>query len=664
MPEKDVVSWNTMISGYVSCGWLDEGRVLFDQMVCRDVVTWNTVISGYAKNGRMSEALKLFWDAEVKNVVTWNAVVTGFLCNGDLRSAVEFYRKMPERDGASVSVVVSGLIQNGELDEAGKILVEASLEKDERVDLVHAFNTLIAGYGRKGMIEDARRLFDRIPYGNDCGRRGMFTRNVVSWNTMIMCYVKAKDVMSARILFDEMSERDTCTWNTMISGYVEMCDMEEASNLFTDMPNPDVYTWNSMISGYAQIGKLDIACIYFRKMPQRNRVSWNSIISAHEKNMKYKMAIDLFLDMQFEGEKPDKHTLSSILSVCAEISDTRLGVQLHQQVTKIVNPDVPLNNSLITMYAKCGAITEARAIFEEMKSCKGVISWNAMIGGYASHGYASKALELFDLMKKERVKPTYITFVSVLNACANAGLPEEGRMHFKSMVNEYGIEPRVEHFATLVDTLGRNGQLEEAMDVIKGMAVKPDKAVWGALLGACKVHNNIKLARVAAEALIRLDPESSTPYVLLHNMYADIGQWDDATEVKKLMEKHNIKKAAGSSLVDSSSSMIGAEDQRWCFELGYLYEQGSRPGISRLAMSSRKLRRRGILPPLVDTLAENGQLVAAMDGGSKLAQYIKGHDPYTVLSWKKIKGGASSWDTYMNRVVALGLVGSQCRVGN
>nr|GEV23809.1 pentatricopeptide repeat-containing protein At1g62260, mitochondrial [Tanacetum cinerariifolium] len=379
-----------------------------------------------------------------------------------------------------------------------------------------------------------RRLFDRIPYGNDCGRRVMFKRNVVSWNTMIMCYVKAKDVVSARVLHDEMSERDTCTWNTMISGYVEMCDMEEASNLFTeasnlftDMPNPDVYTWNSMISGYAQIGKLDIACIYFRKMPQRNRVSWNSIISAHEKNMKYKMVIDLFLDMQFEGEKPDKHTLSSILSVCAEMTDTRLGVQLHQQVTKIVNPDVPLNNSLITMYAKCGAIIEARDIFEEMKFCKGVISWNAMIGGYASHGYATEALELFGLMKEERMKPTYITFVSLLNACANAGLPEKGRMHFKSMVTEYR------------------------------MAVKPDKAVWGALLGACKVHNNIKLARVAAEALIRLDHESSTPYVLLHNMYADIRQRDDATEVKKLMEKHNIKKAAGSSLVDSSSSMIG-----------------------------------------------------------------------------------------------------------
>nr|GEZ90893.1 hypothetical protein [Tanacetum cinerariifolium] len=156
--------------------------------------------------------------------------------------------------------------------------------------------------------------------------------------------------------------------------------------------------------------------------------------------------------------------------------------------------------------------TEASNLFTDMPN-PDVYTWNSMISGYAQ-------IELFGLMKEERMKPTYITFVSLLNACANAGLPEEGRMHFKSMVTEYG-----------------------------GV---------GALLGVCKVHNTIKLARVAAEALIRLDPESSTPYVLLHNMYADIGQWDDATEVKKLMEKHNIKKAAGFSLVDSSSSMIGA----------------------------------------------------------------------------------------------------------
>ncbi|KVI09585.1 Pentatricopeptide repeat-containing protein [Cynara cardunculus var. scolymus] len=523
---------NNKITNLIRDSKLDEARMLFDKSRQRNPVTWNSMLSGYVRRREIVKARQLFDEMPERDT------------NGDLRNAVGFFKKMPERDAASLSALVSGLIQNGELDEAGKILLETSCENDERLDMVHACNTLIAGYGRKGRIEDARHLFDEIPYHR---------RNVVSWNTMIMCYVKARDVLSARVLFDQMMERDTCSWNTMINGYIEISDMEEASYLFKEMPNPDVYTWNSLISGFSQMGKVGIAREFFQRAPQRNRVSWNSIIAAYEKNKEYKVAIELFTKMQSEGEKPDRHTLSSLMSVCAENAYIHLGIQIHQQLIKIVTPDVPLNNSLITMYARCGAITEARVIFEEMKFRKDVISWNAMIGGYASHGYATKALELFGSMKKLSIQPTYITFISVLNACANAGLAEEGRMHFKSMINEFGIKPRVEHFASLVDTMGRNGQLEEAIDLIKGMPVKPDKAVWGALLGACKVHNNIKLAQVAAEALIRLEPESSTPYVLLHNMYADVGQWDDATEIRMLMEKHNIRKAAGYSLVDSSS---------------------------------------------------------------------------------------------------------------
>ncbi|KAL6963646.1 Pentatricopeptide repeat-containing protein, mitochondrial [Sarracenia purpurea var. burkii] len=260
-------------------------------------------------------------------------------------------------------------------------------------------------------------------------------------------------------------------------------------------------------------------------MPPKNLVSWNSIISGYEKNGDREGAIKLFIQMQAEGEKYDRHALSSLLSVCAESVALQLGMQIHQQVIKIVIPDVPLNNSLITMYARCGAIMEARIVFDEMKLQKDVISWNAMIGGYASHGFAAEALELFGVMKRLKVQPTYITFISVLNACAHAGLVEEGRMHFRSMVNEFGMEPRVEHFASLVDIVGqgRHGQIEEAMDTINSMPFEPDKAVWRALLGACRVHNNMELARVAAEALTRLEPDSSAPYVLLYNMYADVG---------------------------------------------------------------------------------------------------------------------------------------------
>ncbi|GFS34696.1 mitochondrial editing factor 9 [Actinidia rufa] len=380
------------------------------------------------------------------------------------------------------------------------------------------------------MMLDA--FFDQIPFYPDCrrGHGGRFARDVVSWNSMIMCYVKAGEIFSAQELFDQMVERDNFSWNTMISGCVNISDMEEASNLFCKMPDPDTLSWNLMISGFVQMGNLELACDFFRRMPQKNLASWSSMILGYGQIGDCEGAVKLFIQMQAKGEKPDGHTFSSILSVCAESVALHLGMQIHQQVIKAIITDAPLNNSLITMYARCGAIIQARAIFDEMKSQKDVISWNAMIGGYASHGFAAEALELFGVMKRLKVRPTYITFISVLKACSHAGLVEEGRMHFRFMVSEFGIEARVEHYASLVDIVGRHGKIEEAMAVINSMPFEPDKAVWGALLGACRVHNNVELAGVAAEALMRLEPESSAPYVVLHNMYANFGRWDDATE--------------------------------------------------------------------------------------------------------------------------------------
>ena len=555
MPRRDVVSWNLIVSGYFSCcgsRFVEEGRRLFELMPQRDCVSWNTVISGYAKNGRMDQALKLFNAMPEHNAVSYNAVITGFLLNGDVESAVGFFRTMPEHDSTSLCALISGLVRNGELDLAAGILRECGNGDDGKDDLVHAYNTLIAGYGQRGHVEEARRLFDVIPDDDDDGNEGKrrFRRNVVSWNSMMMCYVKAGDIVFARELFDRMVERDNCSWNTLISCYVQISNMEEASKLFREMPSPDVLSWNSIISGLAQKGDLNLAKDFFERMPHKNLISWNTIIAGYEKNEDYKGAIKLFSEMQLEGERPDKHTLSSVISVSTGLVDLYLGKQLHQLVTKTVLPDSPINNSLITMYSRCGAIVDACTVFNEIKLYKDVITWNAMIGGYASHGSAAEALELFKLMKRLKIHPTYITFISVMNACAHAGLVEEGRRQFKSMINDYGIERRVEHFASLVDILGRQGQLQEAMDLINTMPFKPDKAVWGALLGACRVHNNVELALVAADALIRLEPESSAPYVLLYNIYANLGQWDDAESVRVLMEEKNVKKQAGYSWVD------------------------------------------------------------------------------------------------------------------
>lgn len=558
MPERDVVSWNLIISGYMWCRGnnnIQEARYLFDQMPYRDFVSWNTMISGYSKNGRIDEALRLFNCMPERNVVSWNAIISGLLQNGDVNRAVDFFERMPQRDTASLSALVSGLIQNEELDAAAHVLFKYGKRVGSGEDLIQAYNTLIAGYGQKGRVNDARQLFNQIPFYADGDSTGSkrFEKNLVSWNSLLMCYVKAGDIISARELFDLMVERDSVSWNSMISGYVQASNMEEASRLLSKMPCPDILSWNSMISGFSQSGNLELARNIFESMPHKNKISWNAIIAGSEKNADYDGAIKLFIEMQAEGEKPDRHTFSSLLSVSAESVAVHLGMQVHQLVVKIAVPDIPLNNSLITMYARCGAIVEARTIFDEMKFLKDVISWNAMIGGYASHGYALEALELYELMKQLRVRPTYITFISVLSACTHAGLVDQGRLHFEAMVDDFGIEPRVEHFASIVDMVGRYGNVEEAMYIISKMPVQPDKSVWGALLGACKMHNNVEIAEVAAKALLRLDPEDSGPYVSLYTMFVNIGRWDDANKIRKLMEKSRIKKNRGYSRLDSGS---------------------------------------------------------------------------------------------------------------
>ncbi|CAN6865311.1 unnamed protein product [Brassica oleracea] len=538
MPQRDVVTWNAMISGYVSWRFLEEARKLFDEMPKRDSFTWNTMISGYAKNRRIGEALLLFERMPMRNAVSWSAMISGFCHNGEVSRGVELFMRMPEKDSACLCALVSGLIKNEKLEEAANVLTQYGCIDSGKEDLVFAYNTLVVGYGHRGQVEAARCLFDQIP--DIC-------RNYVSWNSMIKAYLKAGDVVSARLLFDQMRDRDTISWNTMIDGYVHVSKMEEAFDLFSEMPNRDTHSWNMMVSGYASVGDVELARDYFERTPEKNIVSWNSIIAAYEKYKDYKEAVEVFIRMNIEGEKPDPHTLTSLLSVSTGLVNLRLGTQMHQIVIKSVIPDVPVHNALITMYSRCGEITDSRRIFDGMRVKREVITWNAMIGGYAFHGNSSEALNLFWSMKSNGIHPSHITFVSVLNACAHAGLVDEARAQFMSMVNEYKIQPQMEHYSSLVDVISRQGRFEEAMGVIKSMPFEPDKTVWGAVLDACRIYNNVGLAHAAAEAMSRLEPESSTPYVLLYNMYADMGLWDEASRVRMRMESKRIKKVRASS---------------------------------------------------------------------------------------------------------------------
>ncbi|PNT76160.1 hypothetical protein BRADI_1g45170v3 [Brachypodium distachyon] len=517
----------------------------------RDAVTWNTLLGAYVRRGLMVEAEKLFDEMPQRNVASWNTMVTGFFSAGQVNKALDMFDAMPVKDSASLGTLVSGFIKNGRLHEAEELLTKRLrvTDMDEAVD---AYNTLIAAYGQVGRVSDARRLFDMIPRGQyQCKTNNMrvFARNVVSWNSMMTCYIRTGDVCSAREIFNEMPDKDLVSWNTMIAGYTKVSDMEEAEKLFWEMPDPDIVSWNLIIRGFTQKGDVEHARGFFDRMPERGTISWNTMISGYEQNGHYDGAIELFTKMLEAGGTPDRHTFSSVLAACASLPMLRLGAQLHQLIEKSFLPDTATSNALMTMYSRGGALTDAEAIFKQMPQ-KDLVSWNALIGGYEHHGCATEALQLFEDMRSARVMPTHITFISLLSACGNAGLVSEGWMVFDTMIHEYSIAARIEHYAALVNLIGRHGQLDDALEVINSMPIAPDRSVWGAFLGACTAKKNELLAHMAAKALSKIDPESSAPYVLIHNLHAHEGRWGSASVVREEMEQQGIHKHPGYSWID------------------------------------------------------------------------------------------------------------------
>ncbi|XP_060673003.1 putative pentatricopeptide repeat-containing protein At1g56570 isoform X2 [Ziziphus jujuba] len=195
------------------------------------------------------------------------------------------------------------------------------------------------------------------------------------------------------------------------------------------------------------------------------------------------------------SHKPiDCHTLPVVLKSCAGLSSLRLGRQVHGAVfVHGFGSDMANSNALITMYAKCGHLAGARKVFDGMPE-RNEISWSAMMAGYGMHGGFAEVFQLFEKMVSEGQRPDGVTFTTILTACSHGGLTEEGRLYFEMMERRFGLRPILEHYTCMVDMLGRVGRVEEAEELILGMELEPDEALWSALLGACKHHGKVEMA--------------------------------------------------------------------------------------------------------------------------------------------------------------------------
>lgn len=415
-------------------------------------------------------------------------------------------------------------------------------DRAEKRDSV-SYNSMIDGYVKHGFIDLARELFDSMP---------MEEKNLISWNSMISGYAQLDGGLKvSRQMFDEMPNRDLISWNSMIDGCVKCGRMEEAQALFDTMPQRDVVSWASMIDGYAKQGEVELARTLFDEMPVRDVVVCNAMMAGYVQNGYFMEALKIFHEMQSEKNlSPDEATLLIVLSAAAQSGLVKNGVAIHHYIVRNkFYLGRKLGVALIDMYSKCGHIQNAMSVFYDIKG-KIVDHWNAMIGGLAIHGKGELAFGLLMEVERTSLEPDDITFIGALNACSHAGLVKEGILCFELMRRVHKLEPKLQHYGCIIDILGRAGHLEEATKFIEEMPIEPNDVIWRTLLSACKSHMNFNIGEPVAERLIMLDSHNSSSYVLLSNMYASLGMWNDVSRVRMMMKRRKLKKIPGCSWIE------------------------------------------------------------------------------------------------------------------
>ncbi|KAK9226808.1 hypothetical protein WN943_011856 [Citrus x changshan-huyou] len=496
----------------------------------------------------MTYARKMFDKITDQNVVSWNAMFNGYAQNEFHRTVVVLFTQMKKLDVMpncfTFPVVLKSCVKINALRE-GEELHCLVLKNGFRAN-IFVGTALIELYSTGKAIEAAYKVFGE-----------MDERNVVVWTLMINGYISCGDIVSARCLFELAPERDVILWNTMVSGYIDVRNMIEARKLFDQMPKKDVISWNTMLSGYANNGDVEECKRLFEEMPERNVFSWNGLIGGYANNGLFFEVLDAFKRMLTEGRVfPNDATIVTVLSACARLGALDFGKWVHVYAEyNGYKGNVCVGNALIDMYSKCGIIENAVDVFNSMDT-KDLITWNTIISGLAMHGRGAGALSLFHEMKNAGEMPDGITFIGILCACTHMGLVEEGLSYFQSMAMNYSIVPQIEHYGCVVDLLARAGRLAEAVDFVKRMPIEADAVIWANLLGSCRVYKNVELAELALERLTELEPKNPANFVMLSNIYGDLGRWKDVARIKVAMRDTGFKKLPGCSSIEVNEVVV------------------------------------------------------------------------------------------------------------
>ncbi|GFP87910.1 pentatricopeptide repeat-containing protein at1g09190 [Phtheirospermum japonicum] len=412
------------------------------------------------------------------------------------------------------------------------------------------FNSMIKGFSLRGPFHESITTFSKM-------KKRSIQPDEFTFAPLLKACANLRDLYSGLEVYKELLVLGYERYGAIRVGAIEFfmnCGtMVYAKYVFDEMSHRDVIVYNLMIRGFCKFGDVETGLGLFRRMGERSVVSWNTMISCLVQNKRDEDALGLYREMFEHGFEPDEATVVVILPVCARLGELDIGRWVHSyaESSGLYRDFVQVGNAILDFYCKCGELERALEIFNNMPR-KNVVSWNSMILGLALNGKGNRGLELFEEMTgRYGLSPNDSTFVGVLACCVHAGRLQRGRDIFASMVTDYRVEPKLEHYGCMVDLLGRSGCVKEAYElIIRNMPVKANAAVWGALLSACRSSGELELAECAVKELIELEPWNSGNYVLLSNIYAESGNWNAVEGVRILMKEKCVGKIVGQSVIE------------------------------------------------------------------------------------------------------------------
>ncbi|KZV22129.1 hypothetical protein F511_11657 [Dorcoceras hygrometricum] len=522
------------------------------------------LLSAYAKLGNIYSAQILFRNVNQRNLLSWNSMVSAYASNGLWKHSLTAFHDM-QMDGYKPDAisVICILTVCSELEAIllGKSAHAFCIRTGIDLNLT-VCNSVMGFYNDCRKLTVSFGIFDR-----------MFHKSVVSWNTMISGCVDNGEPERALLLLHQMRlqgvEFDLVTLISALS----YCRQSQNVMLGSAIHNYAIKTGfadvsslaNSLVTMYINFGQVGAGRLLFDYMPNKSVVSWNAILTGYRYHNLQKETLELFNRMIKKGYRPNHVTLLNVLPACCTVLEACRHLQnLHISnsilafvVQKGFDKDVAISNALIDLFGKCGSISSAKTLFELLQQ-KDTKSWSIMVNVYGLNGDGESALALYSQMRFLGLKPDKVTYMGILSACSHSGLVEQGRMVFNCMIQD-SILPCMEHYACILDLLGRKGYLNDARDIVQNVLRKPSESVLKSLLGACLSHENYELGEEIGRSLLETNSKDSGPYVFLHNIYAAAGKWLDADNVRFTMEQKQFRKPLGFSLVDVNTGILDVQ---------------------------------------------------------------------------------------------------------